>query len=98
MGVKRPIGFGIGSFGVVDVMSGGSDRAAHNSLLEAFVELGALGLVLFLRIYWIGLSQLASVGRLPTTGHASAQEHRRSVFARRPMSRFRTPSYRHYAT
>lgn len=47
----RPIGFGVGSFAMVDLSTGGKFRAPHNSYLEALVELGFLGLFLFLRAY-----------------------------------------------
>ncbi len=80
-GLHRPIGYGIGNFGIVDMMMGGQDRAPHNTLLEAFVELGALGLILLVRLYWVSLSQLAIAGR-PAEPGEDAHDAVRSIFAR----------------
>jgi putative inorganic carbon (HCO3(-)) transporter len=55
----RPIGFGIGAFGVVDMQTGGRYKAAHNSVLEVFVELGFLGCFLYLRLYWLAWRALS---------------------------------------
>jgi len=51
-GLERPIGFGVDTFTYVDGHTGGQYMAPHNSVLEVFVELGVLGLVLWLRL-WI---------------------------------------------
>jgi len=52
--LKRPIGYGIDTFSAVDGANGGQYRAAHNSAVEVLVELGVLGLVLWLRLFWLG--------------------------------------------
>lgn len=49
--LQRPIGYGVAAFPMVDLRTGGKFKAAHNSYLEVLVELGFLGLVLFLRMY-----------------------------------------------
>lgn len=49
----RPIGFGVQSFEMVDLRTGGRFKAPHNSYLQALVELGFVGLLLFLRAYLI---------------------------------------------
>jgi putative inorganic carbon (hco3(-)) transporter len=57
--LARPIGFGLATFGVVDMQTGGRYKAAHNSVLQIFVELGFLGVFVYLRLYriaWRGLS------------------------------------------
>ncbi len=66
--LERPIGFGLGSAELVDGMHGGQYRAAHNSLVEALVELGVLGLGLLVASYliaWRTLSRLSLKGRDP---------------------------------
>jgi O-antigen ligase len=49
--VTRPIGFGINTFTSVDLLTGGKYKAPHNSLVQITVELGFLGLFLFLWQY-----------------------------------------------
>ena len=54
----RPIGYGPETFDMVDMNYGGKFSAPHNSLLEALVELGVLGFILFVTAYvraWRGL-------------------------------------------
>lgn len=46
-----PIGYGLGAYPMVDLKFGGRFMAPHNSFLEIAVELGILGLVLFVRMY-----------------------------------------------
>jgi O-antigen ligase len=47
--LERPWGFGAGAFGVVDgKFAGGRYRAPHNTLLQALMELGIPGFVLFI--------------------------------------------------
>jgi O-antigen ligase len=65
--LQRPIGFGMGAFGVVDMMTGGQFRAAHNSEVQIAVELGFLGLFLYLRMQWLSWTTL---GRLVELGRA----------------------------
>ncbi len=69
--LQRPIGFGLGSFGVVDMMTGGQFRAAHNSEVQIAVELGFLGLFLYLRMQWLSWSAL---GRLVELGHVAKSD------------------------
>lgn len=51
--LSRPIGYGPNSFGMVDYRFGGRMMAPHNSFIQDLVELGVLGLFLFLRMYWL---------------------------------------------
>ena len=65
--LQRPIGFGLGAFEVVDMLSGGQFRAAHNSEVQIAVELGFLGLFLYLRMQWLAwntLGRLMELGRV----------------------------------
>jgi O-antigen ligase len=60
--MKRPIGYGIGNFEAADGQEGGRYKAAHNSFLLILVELGVLGLILYIRMYvraWRSLGSLA---------------------------------------
>lgn len=61
--IKRPIGFGLNTFGVVDMRTGGKFKAAHNSLIQVLVELGFLGLFLLLRAYWLAWRTLGQARR-----------------------------------
>jgi O-antigen ligase len=61
MVLKRPIGYGIGSADAVDGMSGGAFRTAHNSVVQALVELGVLGCGLFLYSYYAAWKELGRV-------------------------------------
>jgi len=81
-GVARPIGYGVGSFGVVDTMQGGDDRAPHNTLLEAFVELGVFGALLLLRLYWVAIADLRRVGGGTSPKSEAAPPDIRSIYAR----------------
>jgi len=61
---ERPIGFGINSFMAVDGRHGGDWMAPHNSLLQVTVELGFLGLFLYLRIHWLAWRSLGRTAQL----------------------------------
>lgn len=81
--LHRPIGYGIESFNTVDLMYGGKYRSAHNSVLQIIVELGVLGLIVFLRLYWIAWRELGAIGKRDAPGarqDPESIEHR--VFAR----------------
>jgi putative inorganic carbon (hco3(-)) transporter len=59
--IARPLGYGPESFAMVDWKFGGRFFAPHNSYLEVAVELGVVGLILFLRMYvlaWRGLKRI----------------------------------------
>jgi hypothetical protein len=82
LALQRPIGYGLGSAERVDGLHGGQYRTAHNSLVEAFVELGVPGLVLYLYCYltaWKHLSRLVSAAQL---GGADEQRVRTALYAR----------------
>lgn len=82
LALDRPIGFGLGTAEAVDGLHGGQYRTAHNSLVEAFVELGALGLAFYLYSYfsaWAGLKRVATAG---TSSSASDRQKRMALYAR----------------
>jgi O-antigen ligase len=76
LALQRPIGYGMGSASAVDGLNGGQYRTAHNSLVQAFVELGVLGLWFYLATYyitWRELGRITAVGRLQVPDKESAQ-------------------------
>lgn len=79
---SRPIGFGIGTSEYVDGLTGGAYRALHNSFVEAFVELGVLGLVLFCGSYLVTLRQLGRVSALGRHSAPQGETARACLYAR----------------
>ena len=81
--LTRPIGFGMGAFSVVDMRTGGQFRAAHNSEVQIAVELGFLGLFLYLRMYWLSWVALGRLIELGTARGAavSADLQERAILA-----------------
>jgi O-antigen ligase len=82
--IRRPIGYGMGTSEVVDgVLGQGQYRTAHNSLVQVFVELGVLGLIIYLTAYyraWRGLAAvLAAHRQLPTPETAGLAVYARAL-------------------
>lgn len=50
---QRPIGFGVAASPMADARSGGHYIQMHNSVVQMAVELGYLGMLLFLAVYWM---------------------------------------------
>jgi O-antigen ligase len=64
LALERPIGYGMGSAAAVDGLYGhGQYRTVHNSVIQAFLELGVLGLYLYLASYYVAWTDL---GRIST--------------------------------
>jgi O-antigen ligase len=82
MVLKRPIGYGLGSAELVDGLAGGQYRAAHNCLVQALVELGALGLLLYLRVLYTMWSELGRVSRIAQDPSAGEEEQKAALYAR----------------
>lgn len=76
--LDRPIGYGIGTFPTVDGMRGGRYKAAHNSLIEVAVELGVLGLLLYLAMLKAAFQGLG----LPNTAKAAGAPAQSTVVER----------------
>jgi putative inorganic carbon (hco3(-)) transporter len=72
--LRRPMGYGLDTFQMVDVRMGGKFRAPHNSYLEVMVELGFLGLLLFIRMYVLSWRALQRV-RKRLLALAPSEEH-----------------------
>jgi O-antigen ligase len=80
--MQRPVGYGVNSFQMVDLRMGGHFRAPHNSYLQMLVELGFLGLLLFLWMYVLSWRALQRV-RKSLLGVAPGEKHDQMlVFAR----------------
>jgi putative inorganic carbon (hco3(-)) transporter len=80
--LQRPIGYGADAFPMVDLNAGGTFRAPHNSYLEALVELGFLGLLLFLRIYVLAWRMLQKIRHTLLSAPPNAERDEVLVFAR----------------
>jgi O-antigen ligase len=79
---KRPIGYGLGSAELVNGLAGGQYKAAHNSFVEALVEMGALGLVFYVLVLsamWSALGQVTRIARHPS---ADEEEQKAALYAR----------------
>ena len=63
LALQRPIGYGMGSAPAADGLAGGQYRTSHNSVVQSFIELGALGLCLFLTSYCLAWKHLTALGR-----------------------------------
>ena len=73
--ISRPVGFGVGAFPMVDLKFNGRMEPPHNSFVEAAVELGFLGLVLFTRMYVLTWRALGKARRgLEDTKHEDQQD------------------------
>jgi O-antigen ligase len=76
LALERPIGYGMGSASAVDGLNGGQYRTAHNSLVQAFVELGVLGLWFYVATYyvtWKELGRITAMGRKKVPDKESSQ-------------------------
>jgi hypothetical protein len=80
--LRRPVGYGVDAFPMVDMRTGGKFKAAHNSYLEVLVELGFLGLLLFMRMYVLSWRALQKVRHNLLAGAVSEEQDQVLVFAR----------------
>jgi len=79
----RPLGFGVNSFRMVDLKHGGRMLAPHSSLVQVAVELGVLGFILYLRMYYLvfrGLGRARKV--LEDLAAPSLENRQQAVFCR----------------
>ena len=77
MVLQRPIGYGLGSAERVNGLSGGQYRAAHDSFVQALVELGVLGLLFYVLVLY---SMWSELGRIIASGqHAGAGEEQQKA-------------------
>jgi O-antigen ligase len=82
MVLKRPIGYGLGSAELVNGLAGGQYRTAHNSFMQALVELGALGLLLYVLVLYTTWSELGRVTWIAQDSSAGEEEQKAALYAR----------------
>lgn len=80
--LQRPIGYGVGSFELVDARTGGVYMMPHNGYLQMFVELGIIGVLLYLRIYALSWRLLQKARRALLAAPADRERDELLVFAR----------------
>lgn len=80
--LRRPVGYGIDSIQMVDFRNGGMFKTAHNSYLQVLVELGFLGLLLFMRMYVLSWRALQRVRQNLLAAAPSEEQDQVLVFAR----------------
>lgn len=79
----RPIGYGIATYPMVDWKFGGLFYTAHNSLVLCLVELGPIGLFLYLGVLWHLWRGLAKIRREVSQLEApSEQQRQQAIFSR----------------
>jgi len=61
--LSRPYGVGIGASDIADGMHGGRYQTAHNSLLQVAIELGIVGLFIFLGFYRVAFKKLSVINK-----------------------------------
>jgi O-antigen ligase len=79
---KRPIGYGLGSAELVNGLTGGQYKTAHNSFVQALVELGALGLLFYVLVLYKTWSELGRVTRIAQDASAGEEEQKAALYAR----------------
>jgi O-antigen ligase len=80
--LRRPIGYGMGNASFVDGRNGGNYRTAHNSLVEALVELGVLGLWLYLYTNYVTWRELGRLTSLHADEDRDKEAMRVALYAR----------------
>jgi O-antigen ligase len=80
--VDRPLGYGVSSFQMVDLRTGGQFKAPHNSYLQMMVELGFVGFLLFLRAYVIAWRMLQRARQTLLVAMPNGERDEMLIFAR----------------
>jgi len=86
LALQRPIGYGMGTAATVGMIYGHDSRylTAHNSVIQAFLELGAVGVYLFLASYYVAWRDLGRTSAArprdgPDDGGAKAALYARAL-------------------
>jgi O-antigen ligase len=83
LALERPIGYGMGTAAAVDGIYGhGQYRTAHNSVVQAFLELGVLGLCLYLGSYFVAWRQLGRIQRAGPGDGPESEAAKAALYAR----------------
>ena len=80
---ERPIGYGMGTAVAVDGIYGhGQYRTVHNSVIQAFLELGVLGLYLYLACYVVAWRDLGRISAAHPRDGPDADGAKAALYAR----------------
>ncbi len=80
---KRPVGYGVNAFRMVDYKFGGRMLAPHSSLVQVSVELGVIGFLLYLRMYFLVYRGLARArGLLERAVSPGIEQYQQAIFCR----------------
>ena len=82
---ERPIGYGLGTSMAVDGYYGhhvGAWHVTHNSPLEALLELGVLGLYLYLASYYVAWRDLGRITRARPRDGPTPEDAKAALYAR----------------
>jgi O-antigen ligase len=83
LALERPIGYGMGTATAVDGLYGhGAYRAVHNSVIQAFLELGVLGLYLYLASYYVTWRELGRISGARSRDGPEGDGARAALYAR----------------
>jgi O-antigen ligase len=82
MVLKRPIGYGLNTVDHVNGLAGGQYRTAHNMFVQALVELGVLGLVIYIRALYTAWREMGRIVMLARNPSASEEEQKAAIYAR----------------
>jgi O-antigen ligase len=82
LALQRPIGYGLGSAPAADGAAGGQFFTAHNSFVQAFIEMGVLGLVLFVTIYVRTWKELGKIAKRGLQKSADRETAKAALYAR----------------
>ena len=80
---ERPIGYGAGTAAAVDGIYGhGQYRTAHNSVIQAFLELGIVGLYLYLASYFVAWRDLGRISNARPRDGPTPEAAKVALYAR----------------
>jgi len=80
---ERPIGYGTATAPAVDGIYGhGQYRTVHNSVIQAFLELGVLGLWLYLASYYLAIRDLGRISAVRARDGPDSEGAKAALYAR----------------
>jgi O-antigen ligase len=83
LALERPIGYGMGTAAAVDGVYGhGQYRTVHNSVIQAFLELGVLGLYLYLASYYVAWTDLGRISTARARDGPNGEGAKATLYAR----------------
>jgi len=82
LAMERPIGYGMNAAAAADGGAGGQYRTSHNSFVQALVELGVLGFLLFAYTYYIIWKELGILTKRARQGSVDSDTAKAALYAR----------------